>query len=140
MVHRQVLPVDVLHIHIERLSFSLITAAMKEIFQLHCIGVVEDPFVAKVELECLICEATLLNSVLQLADVRPELSRDEWHLRGVEESLRRQLRPILEGLLVSRWALVHGKLGSAGTIFVWKVVLVSDHVREEFHRCDGVRT
>lgn len=112
---------------------------MQEVFQLHGVGVVEDPLVAHVELERLVGETDLLDPVLELAHVSFELAGGQGHLRDVEESFSRQLGAVLKGLLVGGHVLMHGQLGGPCPLLIGEVVLVGDHVLKELHGCDRVR-
>ena len=110
---------------------------MQEVFEFHRVGVVEDPFVAQVELEHFICYADLFDTFPQLANISPELARTK-NSRYVEESLGRQLRTISKGPLVGCHVSVHRKLSHSSSLLVREVVHVSNHVLEELHRSDRV--
>ena len=110
---------------------------MQEVLEFHRVGVVEDPFVAQVELEHFICLADLFDAFLQFAYVGPELARAQ-NSSDVKEGLCWQLGAISEGPLVGYRVSVHRKLSYAGSLLIREVVHVSNHVLEELHRSDRV--
>ena len=137
MIHGQRLPVDILDIDFERVCFVLVTALVQKIFEFLCIGVVKDPLVAHVELKCLICLSDLLNAIFQLSDITTELLGAE-DSSNIEKCLGRQLRPESESFLVGFDIAVEGQLRCSCSLLVGEVVLVSDHIAEKLHSCNGI--